>query len=441
MSPHRRSREIYDRALRVTPLGVHSTSRLRQPHPLYFARAEGPYVYDVDGNRYVDLGMGNGAVILGHGHPVVQTAIRRAAEAGLTCGLEVPWAVAAAERLAAMVPGVEAVLFTNTGTEASLHALRIARAYTGRRRIAKVEASYHGWHDAVWVSTWPDVRDAERAGPRERPRPQPGAGGLDPRLVEDTVILPFNDAEAARRILRDCGQELAAVVVEPTMIDVGYIPAAPGYLEALRQETARQGIVLIFDELLTGFRLGKGGAQGRYGVTPDLSTFGKAIANGHVLAAVAGRRDLLAVIGRPGGTAFVGTFNGHALSTAVCEAVLRYLDTEPVLELLEEATQGLIRAFGRAAAAAGLTAHMVGAGGHIHWYFTPRPPRDYRDAAATDGEAYGRFIAALARDGYLVNPGPLSHHAISLAHCQEEVLAGLEGALARAVEACAGTCV
>ncbi len=317
------SEALFQRALNVTTAGVHSNSRARSPHPLYFRRAEGPYVWDIDGNRYVDLGMGNGAVLLGHNDPAVQAAVHQAIDAGMTTGLETEAAVRAAELFVTLVPSAERVRFTNTGTEAVLHMLQIARAYTGRQRIAKVEGAYHGWADPVFVSTWPNLA---LAGPEAAPVALPGTAGLDPGVVGSTLVLPFNDIHAAEALLRQHAGELAAVLVEPTLIDAGFIPADPDFLAMLRRVSDETGTLLVFDELLTGFRLATGGAQAQYGIQADLALFGKALGNGYPVAAVAGKRDVMERSAPGAGNAsFVGTFNGHAVVMAAVEASLRQL--------------------------------------------------------------------------------------------------------------------
>ncbi len=427
------SQALYERALQSTIAGVHSNSRARAPYPLYFARADGPYAWDVDGNRYIDLGMGNGAVLLGHNDPSVQAAVREALDSGLTAGVESEYAVQAAELLVDMVPAIECVRFTNTGTEALLHALQTARVETGRRKIAKVEGAYHGWADQVFVSTWPDIA---QAGPEDAPLSLPGTGGLDPQVVRDTLVLPFNNLDATEALLRRDGHELAAILVEPTMIDVGFIAADPTYLAMLRQVASEIGAVLIFDELLTGFRLARGGAQERYGITADLSLFGKALGNGYPVAAVAGQRAVLEKSAPgPGNANFVGTFNGHVVSMAAAKASLRALADGAATETLQANTTYLINAFQSLADQHGVQAQMQGAGGHIHWYFSAHPVRDYRQAFRSDPKRYTAFISTLAESGFLVSPKYLLHHAISVAHDQpvlDELINAMDRGLAAA---------
>lgn len=414
-----RSKELYGRAQRSITAGLHSNSRARAPHPLYFSRADGPFVWDVDGNRYIDLGMGNGAVMLGHNNPSIREAVATAMATGMSAGLETETSVNAAELFLKMVPSAERVRFTNTGTEAMLHALHMARAYTGRQAIAKIEGAYHGWFDSVYVSTWPVLA---QAGPDDAPVALPGTAGLMKSATQDAVILPFNDSRATEQMVRKRAGDLAAIIVEPTMIDVGFIPAEREYLLTLRRLADETGALLIFDELLTGFRLARGGAQEYYNVQADLAIFGKALGNGFPVAAVAGQQKYLEVSAPGAGrTAFVGTFNAHAVAMAVVEASLAQLANGTVTTQLQARTQMLIREFQSLAARHGVPAQMQGGGGHIHWYFTPEPVRNYRHAARGSRERYAAFAGELADAGLLVSTNYLLHHAISAAHGSAEM--------------------
>jgi glutamate-1-semialdehyde 2,1-aminomutase len=429
-----RSLELYERAQRFTTGGVNSTSRARSPHPLYFTRADGPYVWDVDGNRYIDLGMGNGAILLGHNNAPIRAAVEQALTNGLTTGLETETAIHAAELFLQLVPAVERVRFTNTGTEAMLHALQMARARTKRQSIAKVEGAYHGWADPVYVSTWPNLT---HAGEDRRPIALPGTSGLMANALENTIVLPFNDRDAAERLVRASGKELAAIVVEPTMIDVGFIPAEPEYLATLRRLADETGAVLIFDELLTGFRLARGGAQEHYHIQADLAIYGKALGNGFPVAAVAGKAEFMDLSNSgPGMAGFVGTFNGHAVTMAAVEASLKQLADGSATAQLQARTETLIQDFQTSAQRHHVLAQMQGGGGHIHWYFTAEPVCNYRQAARANRERYAAFVGVLASAGFLVSPNYLLHHAISLAHGQTE-LEQLSAAMDRGLAAAA----
>jgi glutamate-1-semialdehyde 2,1-aminomutase len=425
------SGHLYDDAVRVVPGGTHSNSRLRAPHPLYAERAEGAYVWDLDGTRYLDCTMGNGAVMLGHAHPGVTAAVVAAVESGLTSGFETRASMEAAVLLARIVPRCGNVRFANTGTEAALHALHVARAATGRERVAKAEGAYHGWADPLWVSCWgaPSAIGEER-----RPASPPGSAGLS-RHAAETLVLPFNDVDATVALLREHAGDLAAVFVEPVMIDLGWIPATRGYVDALRTATAELGIVLVFDELLTGFRLAPGGAREHYGVDADLTLYGKALANGYPLAAVEGRRELMELTdpGAGGTVGYVGTFNGHAVAAAAARASLEALADGSALARLDELTVRLQAGLAELGERHGVEIVAAAGGGHFQPYFTRGPVVDYRSALTTNAEHYAAFVRACARRNVIVAEKALLHSALSAAHTVQDVdqvLAAAEEAFA-----------
>jgi glutamate-1-semialdehyde 2,1-aminomutase len=426
------SRRIYERALASVPTGTHSNSRVAQPHPTYFARAAGAYLWDVDGGRWTDFVMGNGAVILGHGDPHVHEAVQAALATGLGAGVESELSIAVAEKFLQLVPMCERVRFTNTGTEAVMHAVHVARAVTGRPGIAKIEAAYHGWWDDVFISTWPDL---QRAGPRNAPRPLPGAPGLRPDAVASAVVIPFNDLGAARSILRQRAEEIAALVLEPALIDIGFVPPEPGYLQGLREITSELGILLVFDELLTGFRVAPGGAQQAYGVTPDLSVWGKALANGFPISALAGSAEMMErTAPGPGNATFVGTFNGYQPALAACLATLERLEDGVVVRELQRRSEAFAAAFDGAAAEAGVPARMHAGGGHFQPYFTGEHVIDYRSAATTDAAAYARWRTTLESRGLIPASKPLLHAAFSAAHADADLEALLDASRAAFAE-------
>lgn len=413
------SEKLFERARRHVPGGVHSNTRFQTPRPTYFARAEGAHLWDVDGTRYLDCTMGNGSVMLGHARAEVDEAVAGAVRAGLTTGVETEAAVLAVERLAAIIPDFGQVRFANTGTEALMHALAIARHHTGRERVAKPEGGYHGWFDPLWVSTWPS---ADQIGPAERPAAPPSSAGLS-ATAAGTVVLPFNDVETSERLLREHADELAAVVVEPVLIDIGYIPATPEYLRRLREVTAELGIVLIFDELLTGFRVAPGGAREMYGITPDLTTYGKALANGYPIAAVEGRPELLAATDPSAGgpVGWVGTYNGHGTAVAATAATLPLLADGTAQQYLDK-LGGLLRdGFAELSARHGIPVVLAGAGGHFQPYFLPQAATGYRSAMATDARRYAILHETARAHGILLPAKPLLHAALSTAHTEADV--------------------
>lgn len=412
------SEKLYSRGVHSVPRGTHSDSRCRVPHPRYFARAQGAWVFDADGNRYLDCIMGNGAVILGHSHLGVSRKVLQQIETGLGAGLEGELSIVAAEQFLSQIPTAERVRFTNTGTEASMHAIAMARAHTGKNDIAKPEGSYHGWTDFIFVSSFPDTR---RAGDPACPTSVAGSAGLHPAAVASTLVVPFNDIENTEVLLRRNADRLAAIILEPILIDVGWVPARKEYLQKLRNLTRELGIVLIFDELLTGFRLIQGSAQKFYEVTPDLSIFGKALGNGYMIAAVAGRADLMVPDqSTTVGYTFLGTFNSHQTSLAACSAVLEVMSDGAVVRQLDERTRYIIQEFNGIAKKFGVAARMVGGGGHFHWYFAETEPTNYREVLNADAMAYQVFSRCLSQNGILCAPNYIQHHAISAAHGDSE---------------------
>ncbi len=412
-----KSKELYDKASSMVPGGIHSNSRHRNPHPLYYKKGEGAYVWDVDNNRYLDTIMGNGAVIFGHNDKEFNERMQIYMNSGIVTGLETELSIKAAEKFLSIVKTAEQVRYTNTGTEASMHAMLISRTYTGKQDIAVIEGAYNGWHDAVYVSTWPDLT---KAGDHSAPNSLPGSAGLNESMVKSTLVLPFNDLEAAERLLTENQHRIAALILEPVMIDIGYIPAKKAYLEGLRSLCDKLNIVLVFDELLTGFRTAPGGAQEYFGVTPDLAMFGKAISNGYVLAALAGKAKIFeTVTPGKGPCSFIGTYNGHQVSLAASLAFMELFEERRVHETLQKRTTHLIDEFGALAKKHGVPAKMQGAGGHFHWYFTDKEINNYREAAASNKDYYAQFIQAFAAKGVYCSPNYLLHHAISMAHTDD----------------------
>ena len=306
------SAALHERASRVSPGGVQGEGRGARPYPLFMTQAQGSRIRDVDGNEFVDFHSSFGAVLLGHNDARVNAAARRAMdEHGVSFSAANPLEVELAERLVGMIPSADQVVFACTGTEATFHAIRLARAFTGRERILKFEGNYHGWHDYVaWSHHFATEDDGE-------PTPVAASAGI-PAAVRDLVVVrEYNDAEGVRETLRREGDTIAAVILEPVFHNAGVVLPDPGFLETLREACTEAGTLLIFDEIITGFRHGPGGAQERFGVTPDLTTLGKAIANGFPISVLCGRGDIMDRLGPKGDVLFAGTFAGHTLDVAV----------------------------------------------------------------------------------------------------------------------------
>ena len=377
-----RSRELYEQALQVMPGGVTRTSIYSEPYPIYAARGEGCRVWDVDGTRRLDLVVNYTALVAGHAHPAVVEAIREQAARGTSFAAPNPPEVALARELVERIASIEKIRFTNSGTEATMMALRLARAHTGRTKFAKVEGGYHGSHDLVQ---------------------DPEVAGTLPDVGEFAVVVPYNDAAGATAILDRHGAELAAVIVEPILGSGGMIPADPEYLRALRAACDRHGSLLIFDEVIS-FRVARGGAQELYGIRPDLTTLGKVIGGGLPVAAFGGRADVMELLDprRPGFLPQAGTLNGHPLGMAAGVATLALLTPEVYAELDrrgERTREGLRALF----AEHEIPAQVTGVSSLMQIHFTPEPVRSSRDVQRTDARRRKEFVLGLCNHGVLLN--------------------------------------
>lgn len=384
--------------------------------------ASGAELWDVDGNRYLDYVLGQGPNLLGHASPVVAEAASAQLLRGVAYAAQHPLEADVAERMVAMVPCAELVRFNSVGSEAVHGALRLARGHTGRAKVIKFEGHYHGWLDPVLYSVHPDPTVA---GDQQHPATVPGTVGQE-RGGQDLIVLPWNDLEAVRQAFAEHPGEVAAVICEPLLCNTGCIFPEPGYLEGLRELTSDQGALLIFDEIITGFRVAPGGAQELLGVTPDLATFGKAMAGGMQLSALAGRSEYMSTIAS-GRVAHAGTFNSHPVAMAAAAAVLETLDAqrEAIYPPLHERGQQLMRGIEAAAAKHGVPMLVDGPGALFNTYITERPAvRNYRDFAATDRSTMGRWHELLLADGISVVPRGLWF--LSTSHTDEQIRQTLE---------------
>ena len=425
-----KSKALYERAAQFMSGGLNSNGRNRRPHPIYMSRVQDAYVFDVDGNRYVDLIMGNGTTILGHNNPEFAERMQEymANNGGLVTGFDSPLSVDVAEHFLKLT-GHERVRFSNTGTEAVTHIIHIARAATGRNKIAVMEGAYDGWSDMIYVNSFAPL---DKVGDPERPNSVPGMGGLDPQVVSSTLVLPFNNIPATEKLIQEYKDELAAIILEPIMIDIGFIEATPEYIQFLRGICTELDIVLVFDELLTGFRIGLGGCQDYYGVKADLVMYGKAYANGYITAAVAGKAKYLdyTIPGQPVG--FIGTFNGHQVSLCAAAATLDMLDSGEVTKTIMTNADTLREEFNAMAQKKGVAAHLLGKGGHFQVYFTEKVPTNYREAAVTDAGVYAKYVDCLQENGVWCSQAKLSHHVLSVKHGRDvldEMLSAMDKAL------------
>jgi glutamate-1-semialdehyde 2,1-aminomutase len=423
-----RSREYFERASEVIAGGVQGEGRSCRPHPLYMTRADGSRIWDVDGNAFVDFHSSFGAVLLGHNHPRVREAIERTLrDHGVTFATAHPLEVELAELVTECVPCAERVVFACTGSEVTYHAVRLARAATGRRLILKFEGNYHGWHDYVsWNTRFADGG----AGPSSEPILVPDSAGIAPGMEHTVIVREYNDREGLRDAVERYGDELAAIIVEPVFHNAGVIEPAPGFLEDCRELATAAGSVLIFDEIITGFRHGLSGAQGMLGVTPDLSTFGKGVANGMPLSMLAGRRDLMEELAPLGPTFFSGTFCGHLLNVAAALACVRTLIEEPPYAQMEALGQRLRAGIETAIEQEGVRAQVRQLGSVWALYFADKAPRSYRELAAiTSGKhdatqvAYQRWMAG---NSIYLHPHSVLRGYITAAHTTDDIDAVVE---------------
>ncbi len=412
-----RSRALFEEAQRVLPGGNTRTTIFIDPYPFYAVRGSGPRIWDADGHERLDFNGNYTSLILGHAPPAVVAAIQEAAPRGLSFPGPSEHELRLAQALTRRVPSCGQVRFANSGTEATMLAIRGARAFTGRQKIAKFEGSYHGTHDWAQVSITPPV---EGAGSRKRPKPVAAGAGVPDAVLKHVVVLPWNEPEAAVKAIDKHARDLACVICEPVQGGAGVIPPADGFLQALREVTARHGIVLVFDEVIT-FRLGPGGAQGLLGVTPDMTTFGKIIGGGLPVGAFGGRADIMAVFDPRGGKPRVaqgGTFNANPLTMVAGLATLNALTPEAYanLDRLGEGLRTKVRQLFRARK---VKAQVTGAGSLFCLHWTPKRVVDYRSSRPVDPEQPLRTYIGLLNEGVLLSQRGMG--AVSAAMGEAEV--------------------
>ncbi|MFI5199857.1 MAG: aspartate aminotransferase family protein [Candidatus Limnocylindrales bacterium] len=376
--PTAESARLFARANAVSPGGVQGEGRSASPYPLFMTRAQGSRTWDVDGNELIDFHASFGAILLGHNDPRVRAAVRRAMdEHGISFSTANPLEVELAERVVAMIPSADRVVFACSGSEATYHAIRLARAFTGRERILKFEGNYHGWHDYVaWSHHF--ATDDDGHG---QPLPIPASAGM-PAMVRDLVVVrEYNDAAAVEAVLRTEGDTIAAVIVEPVFHNAGAVLPEPGFLETLRAACTAAGTVLIFDEVITGFRHDPGGAQARFGVMPDLTTLGKALGNGFPISALAGRAEVMDHLGPKGDVLFAGTFAGHTLNVAAALESTRIVLEGEIHDYLERLGNHLTQGIQAAIDELGVAVQVKQSAGVWAIYFTDEPIHRFRDFA------------------------------------------------------------
>ncbi|WP_025323877.1 glutamate-1-semialdehyde 2,1-aminomutase [Deferrisoma camini] len=418
---HDRSLELFETAQSFIPGGVNSPVRAFRAvggKPVFIARAEGARLYDVDGNAYIDYVGSWGPMILGHNHPEVREALEKALADGTSFGAPTALEVEMAELVCEIVPSVEMVRMVNSGTEATMSAIRLARGYTGRDKIVKCEGCYHGHGDSLLV----------KAGSGATTFGVPTSPGVPADFAKHTLTIPYNDLEALERVVRDNPDQIACLIVEPVPGNMGCIPPAPGYLEGLREITAREGIVLIFDEVMSGFRVALGGAQQRFGVTPDLTTLGKIIGGGLPVGAYGGRREIMEKVAPVGPVYQAGTLSGNPLAMTAGLTTLRLLRRPGVYEALEEKSARLCDGMAEVFSRRGVPAFHTRVGSMFTTFFQKGPVRDYASALQSDTEAFGRFFRGMLERGVNLAPSQFEAGFMSLAHTDDDIARTVEAA-------------
>lgn len=408
------SQQLFQQAQQFIPGGVNSPVRAWRAMgltPRFIAQAQGAHIFDVDGHRYIDFVGSWGPMIVGHAHPQVVAAVAQAAAAGTSYGAPTRGEVELAELLVRAVPGLDMVRLVNSGTEATMSAIRLARAATGRDRIIKFDGGYHGHGDTVLV----------QAGSGVLTQGIPGSPGVPTAIAQLTLSLPYNDLNAVAQAAAQFPQEIAAIIVEPVAGNMGVVPPAPDFLPGLRQLCDQYGIILIFDEVITGFRVAWGGAQSRYGVLPDLTCLGKIIGGGLPVGAYGGRRDLMTQMAPVGPVYQAGTLSGNPLAVAAGLATLKILAEPGTYEHLEEQGQFLENGLLTAAQQNQLPLCINRVGSMLTLFFTAGPVADLTGAQSSDTSRFQSFFQQMLVQGFYLPPSQFEAWFISLAHTREEL--------------------
>ncbi len=420
--------ELYDFAKRYLPGGVCASARSNPAigRPFYVSRGDGPYVYDLDGRRYVDMCVSHGASLLGHNHPAIRAAVAQALELGIICAYETEHHSALAQRLCELVPCAEMARFAGSGTETVMHGLRLARAATGRERIIKFEGHFHGYSDHLYYSSAPPLA---QAGPAASPRPYAQSAGMPAALADLITIVPFNDSDALEAAFARHGHEVATLILEPINYDSGCILPQPGFIQLCRSLCDRYGALLFFDEVLTAFRVGLAGAQGVLGVVPDLAVLGKAFGGGMPISALVGKRSVMAHLRPEGASEHSGTYLAHLTAVLAARAALEEYGRPGFYERLESLSRRFYADFEEIIRRSGVPCRLQYAGPRFGLYFgVTEPVWNYRQAAAQNQAMLLTFVAGCIRRGVYFHVA--AHHGFSAAHTEAD--------LGRALEAIAG---
>jgi glutamate-1-semialdehyde 2,1-aminomutase len=411
---HSKSVLCFEESQKYIPGGVNSPVRAFKAvggNPLFIARGKGSKIYDVDGNEYIDYVCSWGPLILGHAHDKVVEAIRKTAENGTSYGAPTEIETALAKLIVNAIPSIDLVRFVNSGTEAAMSAIRLARGYTKRDKVVKAEGCYHGHADPLLV----------KAGSGAATFGVPDSGGVPVDFAKLTITVPFNDADAVKRAIQQNPDQIACVILEPVAGNMGVVPPEDGYLEELREITSQNGIVLIFDEVITGFRVAFGGAQERYGVGADLTCLGKIIGGGMPVGAYGGKREIMECIAPLGDVYQAGTLSGNPLAMSAGVATLTVLSQPDIYETLERRSQMLARGIAEAIRVIGAEAYLTRVGSMLSIFFTKEIVKDYLSAKTADTEKFAAYFRGMLERGIYIAPSQFEAGFVSLAHSDKDI--------------------
>ncbi len=414
-----RNHTLFEESQKFIPGGVNSPVRAFKSVggvPRFFTRGEGAYLWDVDGKRYIDYVGSWGPAILGHAHPDVVKAVQEKAALGLSFGAPTEIELEMAELLTSLLPGFEKVRLVSSGTEATMSAIRLARGFTGRSKIIKFEGCYHGHADFLLV----------KAGSGALTFGNPTSAGVPTEVAAQTLVLDYNDLAGVERTFDKIGSEIAAIIVEPVAGNMNLVQPAAGFLEGLRELCTKHGAVLIFDEVMTGFRVGPQGAQGLYGIVPDLTTLGKVIGGGMPVGAFGGRRDIMDRLAPVGPVYQAGTLSGNPVAVAAGLATLKATRAPGFYDALAARTLNLVEGLAKAAGEAGETFSAASVGGMFGIYFSAMPPRTYAEVMTCDKDRFNRFYHAMIHEGVYMAPSAYEAGFVSAAHGDAEISATIE---------------
>jgi glutamate-1-semialdehyde 2,1-aminomutase len=407
------SKALFEKAKKLIPGGVNSPVRAFQPYPFFTERGNGSHIFDVDGNEYIDYCLAYGPLLLGHAHPKIVEAVKAQLEKGALYGTPTEQEVELAELICSVVPSAEMVRLVSTGGEATMSAIRAARGYTGKKKIIKFEGCYHGAHDYVLV----------KAGSGATTFGMPTSLGIPEETTQNTIVVPFNDPDKFKKAVKENKADLAAVIVEPVIGNIGLVLPREGFLETLREVTENHGIVLIFDEVITGFRLALGGAQEYYGITPDMTTLGKVMGGGFPIAAFAGKEEIMKMVAPSGKVYQAGTYSGNPISVIAARATLKFLRERgnEFYNKMEEKCEALVKPLTKTIHESNAKVQINHLSSMFQLFFTETPVYDYATVKTADTAMFMKYHAKLLERGVFVPPSQFETCFLSSEHSQQDI--------------------